>query len=373
LEIVSSTDTPQQVAAALEAHGYIPETPVVKPPAVEPETEQSATDPDAQPSSEPVQTAGESETPTSTEQPSQGQPQPTPKKKSAQERINEITRQKNEEKRRADALEARLTALEANQQAPPAAVSATPEPEAVADDLQPPKSPKAPRQSQFETIEDYEEAFTAYETANEKYQTDLIDFTRNQTQRDSENRTRTEAATAQVETKRAAIQQSFETCRTDAAMPNFDAVAFSDDVKIAPAMLDAVMDSDDPGKVLYYLGSHPDEAATIVETTGYDLEAAKKHPSIKEPCLRAAGRHVARIEFILQGNTAAPLAATPAPGQAPVRTAPRTTNAPAPIKPLNGAGSAAPSTVPPSDQRIIGQHGWTAADERKALNLRRRP
>jgi hypothetical protein len=348
MEIVSTTDTPQQVAAALEAHGFEAEAPE-SPTAAEAAAEPSAAAPDAQDSSGDAKTAGETDTPQTEQAPQQAR-----KKAKLQDRIDELTREKYQEKGRADHLQTEIEALKAQLEAlktgkPEAAETpASEKPAAAPDASGKPTPPGAiPDQAEFDDYQEYRKALNDWQTANAKYQEDLAEYTRQQAVLDFQKAEAEKAAKAENERRQQAFATKMDEGRQKHA--DFDAVAFSEKVSVTPATLDAIAECDDPQEILYYLGSHPDEAQEIVEATAYDLQHASAQERLRSN--RNAARAVLQIEMRLKGGAPAPAA----------KPAPRQSQAPAPISPVRGS-VATPSA---DGSRVIGQGGYTAADYRR--------
>ena len=349
MEIYSTSDTPEQQAAALEANGYevVTDTPAA--------TSAPNADAPAIPSA-PGTTAGDPETPSTEPQPAVA----TPKKgKALQARFDELTRDRYAEKGRADELQRQLDAINAQLAGKPPVAGVPTSPaaaEAAPAENQRPIRPKKPRQSEFETQEEYEAADVAHDVALVEYEDRLSAFNR-------ETAIREFQATQQREQAEAQREAAHEAARGKHA--DYDSVVFNDDNKITGALLDTVWESDNPGELLYYLGSHPDELAEFVKQTAYN------DPRYALAANRNAARVIFQVQAALKGGTTAPIAPV-APARAAAAAAvptapqqPRTSAAPAPARPLRGA-STSPSTSADPNRRI-GEGGWTAAQERAIM------
>lgn len=135
-------------------------------------------------------------------------------------------------------------------------------------------------------------------------------------ERESVQGVQTESQSATAEEQAAVIEEG----RT--AYPDFDQVALSQDVRVTPAMAEAILEADASHEILYALGKDRKKAAEI----------AKLSPP-------AQVRAIARMEY--------DLAKPKAPPQS---------KAPAPIKPVRGSGTAAKKS--PSDMSMSEYAAW---------------
>lgn len=243
------------------------------------------------------------------------------KKKSLQARIDEITREKHDTARErdtakaeADRLRAELAALKTPQSAaaPPSAQSESTTPQSLSGV---PK-PVRPKQSEFETWEQYEDAKDAYTeklaewTANEKI-----------------------AAERQASSAQAAERAQYEALsrvydKGRAAHADFDALleqSAADGVRWSPFVTQIVLTSENGHEIAVALAK--------------DAETAKRLSAIQNPAQAGMemGRFLARLEDANSG---------PSSVVAPVTTAPD------PIKPVGGT-SAGASTTDPSEINSI--------------------
>jgi hypothetical protein len=351
MEIVSTTDTPQQIAAALESNGYevIPQTPTAAEsaptsdaPALPSDDGTTAVDPEA-----------------TSEEPA---PQPDGRKrgKALQARFDELTRDRYAEKGRADQLQRQIDALNLQIAGKPAA-PATPAAETTPAQAQRPERPKMPRQSQFDTVEEFEEALNVYDAALAQHEEKLATFNRETAIREFQAAQQQQQAQIIRETAHDAGRAEFA---------DYDAVVFNEDVKITGALLDTIWESENPERLLYWYGTHPEVAAEFARLTSYS------DMSFALAANRNAVRAVAHIQASLKaGAPVAPIApvpgvAAPIAAHAPVAAPqPRTTSAPAPARPLRGASG---SPAAPDPNRKIGENGWTMANEMATMKSRRR-
>ena len=337
------------MAAALKTHGYDTADPVSPAPAADPAAAPPAASPDA-----PVP-SGESQTAPASEP---GTPQETPgkKKKWFHKRIDDLTGDKR-------ALERQIAELQQQLASKPAATAdpATPAAEPVVEQSpnQKPARPKRPNIRDFETTEEFEVAEEKYETETlPAYEEALSNWTKQETiealQRERVQQEAQERLAEVHEQGEAEYGDEYQTV-----------VLTNDSVPVSAALMDAIFESENPHRILYWLGKHPEEAGQYAKSTFYkegDFGAALN-------CNRKAARLVAGIEASI-ARPGAPVAPPPAPPAVPPVPPKRVSQAPPPATPLRG-GASAPQAPDPR-QRVIGQGGWTAEMERKSIASRRR-
>jgi hypothetical protein len=136
-----------------------------------------------------------------------------------QKRIDEVTRQKYEEQRRADYLQGQIDALTRGAPAQP-------------------EGP--PKEDQFESYEDYEQA--------------RIDFAVEQRLKQ-----------ARVEEQRTTVLRTYEerAAKLRETAPDFDSVVNDPTLKITPLMAEVIRESDCGPQVAYHLGTNRSEAERI--------------------------------------------------------------------------------------------------------------
>jgi hypothetical protein len=161
-----------------------------------------------------------------------------------------------------------------------------------------PEEPKArPAVENFDTYDEYVEALTDWQAE------------RKLSARITEERERVEKAAAET-AERAKYTQFADRAKVAAEKyPDFEAVAYSDEVPVSATMRECILSSDVGAELAYYLGKNPAEAERIAGLEG--LAAA-----------RAMGRIEARIEAEAAGKPTAEKQKPKLPG------------APAPITPL---------------------------------------
>lgn len=342
----STTDSPAEVRRAIESLGLeadmevfsneVEEAPVTETPAAnEPVTELQTQD-EAKP-------AVESET---TEQATQ-ETAPKPeakegkeKKSNLQNRIDEITRERKDAQRLADERAARITELERQVEE-----SKKPKPEARPEPQLEAKPPAAVLVEPKE--EDFPDDYTAYLKALTKHEAAVAK---------AELRAEYEAKIQGLETKldqkdqTKAVQNEREARRLEAVAigeekyPDWNEVKARPEtalVMFAPALNDALegMEPENRADVTYYLVTHPDEAKALYDAVNHKLDAP---PSVYFAANRKLGRELARIEAAIRADEAAAPKPDTAPKAAPATTQPkaRVSQAPPPIAPVKGGGSA---------------------------------
>jgi hypothetical protein len=212
------------------------------------------TKPDASPPKEPapaepeVKTApvAEVEESTSSDKPDDPPAEPEPKKaKGVQKRIDELTRQREDERRRAEAAEARLDrALSALER---------PKLEVKDDDQEPQKPQRDPNDPE------------GYDGALEKYVTDRASWIARREVKASiaeEDKKRLDARLAQdMEQARTSYKTRVEKAKEK--YPDYSEVAESPDVQVTPHMANAIFYSEDGPDIAHFLGKNPAEAERI--------------------------------------------------------------------------------------------------------------
>lgn len=210
-------------------------------------------------------------------QPQAGDQEPEARKGNGiQKRISELVRQRKEAEAEAARVKARLAEFEAQQQKDAG------------------EAQKAPALADFESYDDYVVALAEYKAAET--------FRRQQKQASAKQQEILE------QRRQAALAQEWQAkvAEARATLPDFDAVAFREDVVISDAVRDALLDSDMGARLAYHLGKNPDMAARL---------------SVLPPV--SVAREIGRLEATLASQ--------------PVTTP---TKAPEPPKPVKGSASA---------------------------------
>jgi hypothetical protein len=324
LIVSSTTDTPQQVQAALEHFGYSQEsveTIETSAPTSAPETPASAEPPAGEPGEAADKSAAvpgaeeEIQEPEGTETPKKG-------KKAIEERFAELTRRRHEAERQADAHKAERDELKrklAEYEAKPAEKPAEAKPEGEV-------AKPAEDEPVLDAFESYEEWVRAHQEwtakrANAPLRAE-IDALKAQIQaKDEEERLRREQQPV-VE----AWLDKVETAK--AAHPDYDDMtrqAEQNGLVATPAMHQEIFESEQGPEILYYLASHPEECKRIEAATSVP---EKPTPKQVGDAVRAAAREIGRIEAALSAPVTPEVPATPETPKPP-----KPSGAPPPVRP----------------------------------------
>ena len=260
------------------------------------------------------------EEPAPSETPDDTAAEPEPKKaKGVQKRIDELTRQREDERRRAEAAEARLDrALSALEKG-------------VTKELQPTGELKEPQKPVLDPSNP-----EAYNTAFEQYITERANYVaevkvREKLAEEDKKRKDQELADQQKQVQQSYLQR---VQKATEKYPDYHEVAESPEVQVSIPMASAIAHSEEGPEIAYYLGKNPAEAERI----------SKLVPQLQ---LVELGKIVAKIT-------------TPAPSPKPVSAAP------SPGKPIK-AGSEA--TISPEEESMEQY----AARRKKELAQQYRP
>lgn len=171
----------------------------------------------------------------------------TPKKgKGFQKSIDRLTRQREDEKRKNEALEKRIKELEGK------------------DNQDQKAENKEPVEDDFETYDDYLDALDKFDKQEVK-----PDEKKAETKQDDS--TDEEPLTDSQKTALAVTQERV----ASADKPDdFDEVALNPDLPVTGEMLEALSECDDPAKVMYHLGQNKDLAAEIAAKSGFQQAVA---------------------------------------------------------------------------------------------------
>lgn len=221
---------------------------------------------------EPLEPTGEVETPaldaepteapsTSEETPPDPSGAPVKAVQVPPERIEEITYRRREAERERDWLRLQVEKLTRGESPPPPA----PEPA--------PFTVPPPRQEDFETYEQYEEA-----VFDHRYQK------RAQAERASQEKAAKERAQQQHQSQ---LDEWID--KGESKYPDFKRVAQDNDLKITPFMAGAMQESDIGHDVAYHLGQNPKEAARIAKLSplGQVREIGRLEVKLQTPTQRA--------------------------------------------------------------------------------------
>lgn len=293
----STTDTPEQVTAALEGAGYAKPSVATIASAGTPEANSAGTaEPsgpaDAEDAAEAGETAADSETAEDSPEPEETEEE-TPKKKNRglSKRFAELTRERKEAEARAAAAERKLAELRAAPRQP-----ASTEPAPAAPSGAPPAT--KPTVEQFENYEEFVEALTDWKAEQREQARERAEAER---EREREN----ERAKSAWDAKQEAAREKYA---------DYDD-AVNQDLAITPVMQHVILRSEQGADLAYYLGSHPEECQRLASLD--DVQAA---------------RELGRLE--------ARLAPASSPSVPTTKTPTRSSSAPAPIRPVAAASPA---------------------------------
>lgn len=241
-------------------------------------------------------------------------------KKSAEKRIDQLTKEKEAFRRELEELKARAGKQDAK--APES--SSVPPADKEAD-----KRPVKPKQDDFKSWDEYE-------TALDKYHEDLADF--KASQRFQEFRAQ-EQAQAQAKQMQERLDSAKERYGSEAESKIIDtAKTVFDDKAVAPALKTAMGRSDVLVDALYVMGSDPDEFSSYLNLARTDpLEALRKWFTV-ESLVK---------EELAKGSAAKPASETPPRGPDGKFLQPAKVKVVTPAPPVELNGSASP----PGDER----------------------
>ena len=193
---------------------------------------------------------------------------------------------------------------------------ASPQPAAM------PDAPQKPKPDQFQTTEEYVEALTEFK-ADEIYRTRSQESERNQ--REQAQRQHHQAVVSTYQQRVEAATEKY---------PDFEDVAYSDEVPITNAMAVTIQESEMGPDIAYYLGKNVAEAQRIAKLS---------------PFLQA--KELGKLE--------AKIAAAPAPA--------KPSSAPEPINPIRtaGANTAYVDTLDPKSLDKLGTSAWIDAERKR--------
>lgn len=168
-----------------------------------------------------------------------------------QKRIDEVVRQREEEKRKNESLEARIKELEGKKQ----------------NDNK--GSDKEPVEDDFETYDQYLDALDKFDK-----QSDQPSDNKSAPDKKEDNSKDKDELTSSQKTALAMTQERV----ASADKPDdFDSVALNPELPITGDMLEALAECDDPAKVMYHLGQNKDLAADIaVKSSVQQMRAIAK-------------------------------------------------------------------------------------------------
>lgn len=193
-----------------------------------------------------------------------------------QKRIDKVVREREDERRKNEALEKRIAELEGKGSD---------------------KSEKEPVEDNFETYDQYLDALDAYDNNPAK------DQDKPEPKQDEQE----EATPSLTDSQKTAMAVIKETVESATKPDDFEAVALNPEVPITGDMIEALAECEDPAKVMYHLGQNKDLATDI----------ASGSPAQQM-------RAIAKLDLTVTSKPPKPT---------------KTTNAPDPISPVGGSGA----------------------------------
>ena len=191
-----------------------------------------------------------------------------------QKRIDKVVREREDERRKNEALEKRIAELEGKGSD---------------------KSEKEPVEDDFETYDQYLDALDAYDNKQPKAEEKKAEPEQDEQEQSSE-------LTDSQKTAMAVIRESVDSADKP---EDFEAVALNPEVPVTGEMLEALAECEDPAKVMYHLGQNKDLATDI----------ASGSPAQQM-------RAIAKLDLTVTSKPPKPT---------------KTTNAPDPISPVGGS------------------------------------
>jgi len=242
--------------------------------------EQASSESDATVGDEEQDPKGEAEEPKAEEQDDSGKDTAADHEKGkkpnrVQKRIDQVVREREQERREKEALQRRIDELESGKQSD--------------------KSEKEPVEDDFETYDEYLDALDAYDNKQTKGEEKKAEPKQDEQEQPSE-------LTDSQKTAMAVIKESVESADKP---EDFEAVALNPEVPVTGEMLEALAECEDPVKVMYHLGQNKDLAADI----------ASGSPAQQM-------RAIAKLDLTVTSKPPKPT---------------KTTNAPEPISPVGGS------------------------------------
>jgi hypothetical protein len=197
-----------------------------------------------------------------------------------QKRIDQVVREREDEKRKNESLEARIKELEGKQQKPEEQAEV-----------------KEPVESDFDTYDEYLDALDKFDKQPDQKVEKEADTGKEDKQ--------TQADEELTDSQKTALAITQERVASAEKPEDFEAVALNPDLPVTGEMLEALAECDDPAKVMYHLGQNKDLATDI----------AGQSPAQQM-------RAIAKLDLTVKSKPPKPT---------------KTTNAPEPISPVGGS------------------------------------
>lgn len=354
ITISSTTDTPEQVKAAIEATGYraVPDelTSQEGGEGDDSESPESAEPPDTESGEAADGSADASGASEEEHQEPEDKPEPKSKgKKGIEDRFSELTKARREAEARAADSERRLAELERK-----LAEATKVEPAKPVESKPPADKPAETKPATEEPeplVEDFEgeDAYTEWAKAHGKWAAREATRELRAELKALKDERAAEKAAQETATARQPIIEAFEESKATARErhDDYDAAiqqAVSQKLYSTPAMQREIVESPEKlgGEVMYYLATHPEECNRIAELTATPDGSS---PEVIDRAIRLAAREIGRIESLVQAEFAESGDAdaeppTPKP-KAPVTPQPRPAvrRPPPPVRPVGGSAA----------------------------------
>tara|TARA_R110002012_G_scaffold216393_2_gene387498 strand:+ start:444 stop:1394 length:951 start_codon:yes stop_codon:yes gene_type:complete len=167
------------------------------------------------------------------------------KQNRVQKRIDEVVREREEAKRRAEAAEKRLADLDKKDDKKPEQAGDT---------------PKEPVESDFDTYDEYLDALDKFDQSQQA-EPEKVEPKQAEDQDAGDTVELTDAQRTAMAVIKEKVDQEAE------KYSDFEDVALNPEVPITGEMLEALAECDDPTKVMYHLGQNKDLAANIADSS----------------------------------------------------------------------------------------------------------
>lgn len=255
-------------------------------PVVEPDP-QDNTDQEEQANSEDGETEGEQDNEAESKDENSGEDDSTAaqdkdkKPNRVQKRIDKVVREREEERRKSEALQRELDELKKGKQQKPEEQAEV----------------KEPVESDFDTYDEYLDALDKFDKQSDQ----KVDKETDTDKKDTDSQADEELTDSQ----KTALAITQERVASAEKPEDFEAVALNPDLPVTGEMLEALAECDDPAKVMYHLGKNKDLATDI----------AGQSPAQQM-------RAIAKLDLTVTSKPPKPT---------------KTTNAPDPISPVSGS------------------------------------
>lgn len=228
------------------------------------------------------------------------------KSNGVQKRIDKVVREREEERRKSEALQRELDDLKKGKQQKPEEQAEV----------------KEPVESDFDTYDEYLDALDKFDKQPDQK-------VEKETDTDKEDK-QTQADEELTDSQKTALAITQERVASAEKPEDFEAVALNPDLPVTGEMLEALAECDDPAKVMYHLGQNKDLATDI----------AGQSPAQQM-------RAIAKLDLTVTSKPPKPT---------------KTTNAPEPITPVGGSDAQEKS---PEDMSFAEYEAYMNSKEQK--------